>query len=277
MNKLLSAGFARVRKDNWFWLLIPTIFIISLINILSAARSFTAMTANGFVVTLEDYYFTLAPMMGLFFLTFISLFLGTEYSDGAIRNKLVVGHTRLHIYLTNFIICFSTCLIFLALWLTGGIPGFFLIGPMEMGIGGLLTYCVIGIGFSASLASLFTVIGTLSGNKALTVVFSLIIWLVMLFISSALYDRLSIPEMQEGMFYIDGEFVMLDPTPHPLYLSGTVRTVCECLLDFLPTGQCHLMADAAIEHPVRQFIFAVIFTIVTLSVGYAAFLRKDIK
>lgn len=277
MRKLLSANFARLKKNKAFWFTIAVVFLLSFISILNGARSAKVMVENDFVVTLENYYFNQAPFMGLFSLIFVSLFLGTEYSDGTIRNKLMVGHTRENIYLSNFIVCFTANIVFVAVWLIGGIPGFFLIEPISMGLGGYLIHFCIILGFTASFAALFTLIGSLSSNKALTVIFSLIVWLILLFSASAFYDRLCSPETLGGMAYIDCEFKMIDPTPNPLYLTGIVRLICECILDFLPTGQSILLADMVIEHPVRQIIFSVLFTVMALTIGSMAFRRKDIK
>jgi len=37
------------------------------------------------------------------------------------------------------------------------------------------------------------------------------------------------------------------------------------------------MNEVAIEHPLREMIFSILFTVMVLSAGYAAFRRKDIK
>lgn len=277
MNRLLSAGYVRLGKSASFWVVTLAVFLSSFIGILNCARSARIMASEGFVVSLERYYFNQAPFIGLFIPVFISLFLGTEYSDGTLRNKLIVGHTRLHIFLSNFILCFFAGLVFDAVWVLGGVPGFFMIQPREMDLWGYLLYFLIIVGFTAAFSAIYTLIGSLCSNKALTVIFSLVTWLCMLFTASALYDRLCEPKFHGGMAYINGEFVNLAQEPNPLYLTGMPRQICEWFLDLLPTGQALLLAEMAIEHPVRQILSAVVLTIVALMVGYVLFSKKDIK
>lgn len=216
MGKLLSANFARLRKDRFFWCLLAAVIIASLVNILNSARSFEVMTESGYGLTLEDYYFNQATLMGVYCALFASLFLGTEYSDDTIRNKLTVGHNRSHIYLSNFLVCLAASLTLLAAWLITCSLGFFLMGPMEMGASGYVTYVLVAVGFTASITALFTLVGSLSSNKAMTVIYTLAIFLILLLASSAIYDRLCEPETQGGMVYIN-----TSPEPSALHLRGS--------------------------------------------------------
>ena len=111
----------------------------------------------------------------------------------------------------------------------------------------------------------------------MTIIYTFIVFIALAITASGLWDRLCEPEMNEGMTYINGEFVMPEPTPNPLYLSGTIRTVCKVALELLPTGQALLLSDVAIEYPVRAVALSVVFTTVTLFVGSMLFRRKDIK
>ena len=42
---------------------------------------------------------------------FIGLFIGTEYSNGTMRNKLVIGHSRGAIYFSNLAVCIAAALL----------------------------------------------------------------------------------------------------------------------------------------------------------------------
>ena len=277
MRKLTSAHFSRLIKDKAFWLISAVVLVGSLVAILNCSRSAAEMIASGYIVTLDDYFFTQAPFMGLYFAVFISLFLGTEYADGAVRNKLVVGASRLDVYLSGLAVSMGAGIFFLCLWWLGSVPGLLLVGPLEMGIGGFLLNVLVAVGFTMALTSIFTAVSSLSDNRAITVVLTLVVWLILLFASSALDDRLCEPELHSGVMVTANGFEIGDPEPNPLYLSGNIRTLFECLLDFLPTGQAILMSDNAIAHPLRQLIFSVIVTVGSSAAGLFAFRRKDLK
>ena len=277
MRKLVSANFSRLWKGRIFWYILVVVVGLSLVNVFNSAQSCAAMAERGFIKTLDDFYFNQAPLMGAFFGLFSSWFLGTEYADGTIRNKLIVGHRRGHIYLSNFMVCAAASLILLAAWLLVSALGFGLIGPMKMGATEFVSYIAAAVVVTLSFAALFTMIGSLSANKAGTIVCTFIVFFALIVITSGLYDRLCAPEIIAGVTYMNGQFLSPEPSANPLYLSGTIRTVCEVALELLPTGQAFLLSDVAVEYPVRAIALSAVFTIVTLLVGSMMFRRKDIK
>lgn len=279
MTKLLSANLSRLRRDKIFWITLLVTLVFSLLYTYNSAQSAAAMKASGYVVSLEDYYFQLAPYAGLVFSIYISLFLGAEIGDGVLRNKLVVGHTRVHVYLANFLTCFLACLCFLAVWLLAGLPGLRTIGPFGMGWTGYAVYVCLAVGVTAAFTAVFTFVGTMCNNKALTVVVTLVVWLAMLLAASGMYDRLCEPEMLSGVVLVTEtqQLEMLDPTPNPLYLGGTARKAVECLMDLLPTGQAILLGNAEIEHPLRALLCSLLLTAAVTGLGLACFRKKDIR
>lgn len=272
MTKLLSANLARLRRDTIFWLVAAAVLLSSL-----AAAFNHIYSASGCEVTSDAFFFSGAPMLGMFGAVFISLFLGTEYGDGAVRNKLTVGHRRDSIYLAGFLSVFFGSLVFLAVWLLGAVPTLLLVGPLEMGLRGFLVYVLIAVGFTAALSAVFTAVGHLSSNKAITVVLTLLVWLVLLFAASAIDGRLCEPEMESGIMMTANGIEMMDPEPNPLYLAGTARQIAEFLRDLLPTGQAILMSDAAIGHPLRQILCSIGLTGLVTAGGILCFRRKDLK
>ena len=99
MSRLLQAGFLRIRKNHIFigglilTFLFPAAVIIN-------HRIETAQ--YGASSPLDNFLFVGPISISIILAVLCSLFVGTEYSDGTIRNKLVVGHTRTGIYFSHF-------------------------------------------------------------------------------------------------------------------------------------------------------------------------------
>ena len=277
MRKLITANFHRFSKDRFSWCVVGIIVILSLVNVFNSARSYEVMAASGYIRSLDDYYFNQAPLIGVFLALLISMFLGTEFSEGTIRNKLCIGHKRNEIFLSSFISCVLATIVLTAVWLLTSALLFRMIGPLEMEVSKFIGCIFVAIGFAVSFAALYTVIGSLSSNKAMTIIYTFAVFIIFAMAASALYDRLCEPEMNQGKTLVGTQLVEMEPTPNPLYLSGPTRTVCEVALELLPTGQALLLSNVAIEYPVRAIVLSVVFTTVTLLVGSRLFRRKDIK
>lgn len=278
MRKLITANFHRFSKDRFSWCVVGIVVILSLASVFNSAGSFEAMAARGYAMSLEECYFNQAPLIGAFLALLISMFLGTEFSEGTIRNKLCIGHKRNEIFLSNFISCAFASIVLTAVWLLSCTLLFGLIGPLEVEVSEFVGYIFVAMGFAVSFAALYTVIGSLSSNKAMTIIYTFAVFIILAMAASALDDRLCEPEINEIMTYNNyGAVVMQESAPNPLYLSGTIRTVCEVALELLPTGQALLLSEVAIEYPVRAILLSVVFTTVTLLVGSRLFRRKDIK
>lgn len=78
MYKLLKADFYRLKKDIMFWL-----FIFLSIGI----AIFMLKSSNVSMERLINQYLT---FIGLLISIFVSIFVGKEYSDGILRNKVIV-------------------------------------------------------------------------------------------------------------------------------------------------------------------------------------------
>ena len=280
MRKLITANFYRFSKDRFSWCVVGIVVILSLGNVFNSVGSFEAMAARGYAVSLDEYYFNQAPLIGAFLALLISMFLGTEFSEGTIRNKLCVGHKRNEIFLSNFISCALATIVLTAVWLLTSALLFGMIGPLEieMEVSEFVGCIFVAMGFAVSFAALYTVIGSLSSNKPMTIIYTFAVYIIFAMAASALYDRLCEPEISEIMTYNNyGAVVMQESVPNPLYLSGMIRTVCEVALELLPNGQALLLSEVAIEYPVRAILLSAVFTIVTLLVGGMLFKKKDIK
>ncbi len=278
MSKLLSASFIRLRKSIYFWLCIIAISAISVITMLNGCRQATSDAMSMLNYSLDHYYFNLAPMLGIFWTVFSSLYIGTEYSDGVIRNKLIVGRTRTSVYLSNLIVTSAAALIMTAVWLISGLCGIPVLGIWKMPVNELLicllAYCLTCV----ALSSLLTACQMSLSNKAVSAVLSVLFVLGLIVCASLLYNTLCEPEMISGVVMTaENGLQMSEPSPNPAYVGGIKRSVYNTLLNILPTGQQILIADQEITNPVIMMLSSVILTVISTLCGIAAFCKKDIK
>lgn len=276
MNKLLSAQFFRLRKDKTFWLCITGMLVYSLVYMLNGCRQAIANEPLGYHYSLEQFYFHVGLPLGMFCAVFTSLFLGTEYSDGTIRNKLIVGHTRRHIYLANLIVCFTATFFMLLTWFVGGLIGIPTLGFWKMGAGTVL-YMLIAVCIGAVFSAIFTAIAMLCHNKATSAVFVILLFFGLLLLGSILYNQLSQPEFSNNILITADGMQMSDPAPNPAYLTGNTRKIYEFLLDILPTGQGIQLFDLSVAHPLRILLSSLVLTVISTFGGIYFFSKKNLK
>lgn len=277
MRNLLSANITRLWKNRTFWICALVMFVISILFILNAVKQASMMKQEGYVQALDDYYFKLLPHMGLLFAVFNSLFLGTEYSDGTIRNKIVAGHLRSSIFISNYLGCLIANLIFLLTWMIGSLVGLPFLGFWRIGAVGLALYIIIAIFFTAALTAIITLVCMLSMNKAITAVFTILMVLGLLLITSMIFNSLCEKEFFGGIIKTAQGVKKCDVIPNPYYVSGFRRTVYQFIIDFLPTGQQIQMANNKIGNTIVSLLYSVIVIIVTITTGIFAFNKKDLK
>lgn len=286
MIKLLSANFLRLRKTNTFW---GSLGVCVGLGALAALGEFRFQISVGadlsapevaqYKALLERQFFEYAAFIGILAAEFISLFLGTEYSDGAIRNKIAVGHSRLSIYFANLVTGFAASLACMAGYMLSclavGAPllGWF-VKPAPL----VLTAIAGSVLMLAAFCAIFTFITMNCSKKSTSVVICLLGVFVLLLAAVYLNGRLDAPEFITGYeLSVNGEIVEAVPEPNPDYLTGTKRAVFQFLYDLLPTGQSLQYTMLNFTDPARLMGLAVAVTAVFAGAGAALFRRKDLK
>lgn len=277
MRKLLAANFMRLRQDKVFWLAVVVMLACSVLIMYNGCRQAAMDEMSEYPFKLEEFYFNLAPVVGLFCAVFCSLFLGAEYSEGTIRNKLVVGHSRAGVYAANLVTCAAATLAFVLAWLLGGLVGIPALGPWQLGTAGLLVYILLAVLFSIALAAIFTFVGMSFSGRAVGTVAAMLLYLGLLILASMLYNRLCEPEMYSGVIITAEGMEMGEPKPNPFYISGSLRQLYQFIVDFLPTGQGILMANLELAHPLRMALSSLAIIAATTLGGIALFRKKDLK
>lgn len=277
MNRLLDAGFMRLRKSKAFYAL--CVFMAGL-GVFMAVSNIVVIK-GGYEITPGESLFSFAPFIGLAAACSVPLFTGTEYSDGTIRNKIITGHSRAEIYLSNLIINAVSCIIsnvvYMVVYIVISVPA---TGWIESGyrvIGELVLFSFV---VSAVFAALFTFISTVNCSKATSAVISIILALVMLFAGSYISSVLNEPEYFENYAYMNGsgQIEVEEKVSNDRYLEpGLKRDVYEFLDDFLPGGQQLQISQGEDLAALKCTGYAMVIIFMVSAAGIIIFERKDIK
>ena len=273
MRNLLSLGFYRLWRDKVFWLGVTAALLTSVISMALAVKSAAAMTAEGYgPYSLDEYYFSMTPFSILFCAVFASMFIGTEYSEGTMRNKIVVGRTRAQIYVSNYVICLVAGICFMAALLAGGLIGIPALGVWKIGLQGALVYMAISFLYTAAITGVFTLLCMLISNKAVAIVLSVLAALAIIVLVGTLpSNALGQPE------FFRTSVETAEPLANPLYVSGFRRVFDQLILDCLPGGQAIQVANMGVERPLLSILSSVAISIGSMLIGLVAFRKKDIK
>ena len=280
MSRLLSADFAKLKKNKFFWLCMAGMAVFALFM---KIMDYVSMREySGSVPSFESLLLIYALVIGFLMAAFVSLFVGTEYSDGTIRNKMIIGHTRTCIYLSNLIVSSTAGLGFCISYIVGVIVAGLPLYTIDTGIlEGTVILVLCSFVMSIAFTALCVLTAMLCQNKALTVVINILTAFCLLVISLYITSRLSQPEVYPG-FGLNtetGKVEMAEDVPNPSYLRGTEREVYQFFNDFLPTGQAVNITQAGgtAQSPGLLAAYSASIIIVSTGVGMFVFKKKDIK
>ena len=276
MRNLLSANLLRLRKNHLFWGVLAVGVLLAAFRVHTLWRDHVDL---GVPSTLDEALFTYAQIIGLTAAVFVSLFLGTEYSDGAIRNKVTSGCSRAAIYLAGLLTVFAASVLSLiAYWIVALAMGIPLLDSSGMGVGKALFTLLGVLLMTAAFCALFTFITMNCSSKAANAVVCILLFFALLVASTYIYARLEAPEFVSNYeISVNGEIMPSEPQPNPQYLQPGPRKVFEFLWDLLPTGQGVQYSIGAVTAPVRLLLCSLGVTAVSTGAGAALFRRKDLK
>lgn len=272
MNKLLRANLFRLKRNMVFWLSAAAMAALAVFALLDYSR-------HGRDTIADNYYFGFAMAIGIPIATFCSMFLGTEYSDGAIRNKLCVGHTRCAIYLANWIVGFmAALLVSLAFLIPAAAVSIPLFGAPRLPLSAFCLLLLTAAAMIAALVSVYTALGMLISSRSLGAVVSLLSIFAWMLFSVFVYSRLQEPEFYEALIYqgTDGSSA-LESMANPLFLQGAARAVFEFLNDFLPCGQGLQLARGTVQLPWLLIAYSLLIAAAATGAGLYFFDKKDLK
>ena len=277
MRKLLSANFSRLWKRKIFWLLEIGTLLFSIVAYLLVGINVKNIGIHWILKNANFYLFLVLLYVSILTAIFSSLFFGTDYSDGTLRNKLTVGHSRKDIYLSNWVLNAAITTTFIMthylVAVVIGIP----IGGMTVisVINHLLLKFVFSLIIALADTSIITMTTMLDSNKARCAIVNILTALLLIIVGFFIFSALEQPELKYQMIQqADGSYLMDEHVPNPRYVGGNMRIVYTILESIMPTAfALRIASDSISNYPLIGCAIAVLLTII----GMVMFKKKDIK
>lgn len=258
MRKLLSADFARLWKSSAFWGCLVGMILLA---VFFMTIQYTAMD---YEVPLSRVIFLPLSLYGVAVAALVSVFTGTDFSDGFIRNKLLLCKSRSHVLFSHIIVnCVACIIIYLIVSAFAAGAGLFFF-ENDVKTETFLYYLFLGIGMSAAYGCVFSVVTLLCGNKTSAVIWCMGMAMVMLFLSLHTNQLLVQTEFKNGL-------------PNPHYVDGFRRALYGVLHDLNPCGQAAQLSSWEVWNPVRVVICNLLWMLAVSTAGCLRFNKKDVK
>lgn len=276
MNKLLWANLMRLKKNRYFLIGLALTLVSGMF--ISIMR-YVDMKQTGSTNNLDSGFFYCVLIITIILSLFCSLFVGTDYSDGTIRNKLIIGHKRMNIYLANVLVNMFAALImfilFAVVYMCIGVP---LLGFFQTDIKVIMFFIVTVIILLFAFASIFTMIAMINSNRSVVVGVCILSAFLLIIVGVYFCGRLDAPEKIPDFSYeLNGEAQWESETKNPHYIEGTEREIYQFLYDFLPGGQVIQCTSMEAKNMYMLPLYSAIIVITTTFSGVIIFKKKDIK
>ncbi|MCI8778583.1 MAG: ABC transporter permease subunit [Bacilli bacterium] len=277
MTRLLNAGFMRMRKSKVFKVL--TIFSIGL-ALLIVLVQYNEMVKYDKVIDVSNLAFLYATLISIVSSIFISLFLGVEYSDGTIRNKISIGHSRINIYLSNLILTILATLysyiLYLFVIIVIGLP---LFSVFTMSIQAFILKLAIIILIIICECCIYTFIAMIISNKTMIAVANIMTSFGLMMFALYCYSLLNTPQ------YIDVAKITNQETYdyeivkelNPKYPTEEKRKIYQTLLDINPSGQTFQLVGGESKNIKLYPLYATGVSIIFICTGLILFRKKELK
>lgn len=280
MRKLLSANFSRLWRSKIFWVLEAICFAIGIFIYTLVAINTRNLGQGWLEYNAHAYFYLPFIYIAVVIAVFACFYIGTEHSDGTLRNKLIVGHSRTGIYLSNFLTTAIVALLLVAAYFltipTVGLPfsGSAVISCVELQPWRMMNFALVIIEYTA----MFVLLSILDSNKARNVVISLLVAASVVIIGMMLYGRYSQPEFVNHVVVLpDGGIELKQGAANSKYLSGSIRTVVEWLTLIIPSGSVMLSLDRNLGFDWHNPVISLGMIVALNAIGIQLFKKKDIK
>ena len=295
MLQLLNASIRHLSKGVLFkiGMIVSAILGVGCPAVYGRINAFLISMTNGTLgsnladtTSLDYYFFTWVIFLEVLIAVFVSYHVGTEFSDGIIRNKILIHSSRRKIYLSGLLAnIFFSWAFFSLYWISALCVGSFFCEPFQMfSTSEVMIYILCLYAILTGLTSLLYMVSVSLANRTWAVIICVTLVVVMLWLP--IYQT---GNLQWGEYFtedfINGSMVFYTGEKCPFYIGGIRRALSEFLLDFLPGGavmQFYSLSWLEVIHliylkPSILVLGAAFFTFIPGLTGASLFQRKEIR
>lgn len=268
MIKLLKAGFFRLKKDVVFWLFIFLTIGLAIFSLFRHEETKLDVLINEFIM-----------YIGLLIAIFVSIFVGKEYSQGIIRNKIIVGHSRISIFFSNLIISIITSIlceiIYLVFVFFIGIP---LFGQMQMPLSQFALVILNTILVIISFCSIFNFIAMICSEITISTTICIILFIAM-FIAQGSFALTANSNKYINHTYTDenGNTHIISQEPNPNYPGDQKVKQAKIIYLSIPQGQAMEIGNNDLESLQQMPIYSISLIVIINILGVYIFSKKELK
>lgn len=275
MSNLISVGLFRMVRSKLFYILLA---LTALVMAYVYYNTYRLQLGPDFS-QLDLYFFQFINANIVSAAAFCPLFLSSEYGDGALRNKLMVGRTRPQIYLANLAVnCLYGTAACLAAVVTGLCVGVPLLGWFQnAGPGKIMLYVLLALATTWVCAALYTFLSMVVASRGVAITLCILLAFGLILLGQYLYLALSQEEVLTALFYTDTGEMAVSEQPNPAYLTGFARQVYQFFYELTPGGQAYQILGMSAQSPLRMLGYSGLVFVLVTGLGLAIFQKKDVK
>lgn len=278
MIKLLRTNFYRLKKSKLFYSFLIASVCLGAYKMMENHR----MDWEGVPGYFDVNFLSLSIPILFFLSAFIPIFIGVQYSDGTVRNKLVIGHRRLSVYVANLLLSLFVSLVYCLSYLLSEVV-FALIFKLglQSSIKAVLVFAGMHLLVTAVFASIFVFVSTIITSKTYSAVLCILATMILLFTAAWVQSALEEPEYYDAyeVAYLQEDSQDLTNTTikNPNYLDGSKRKLAIDFLNISPAGQFLQIISARSENFSLISTYVIIWLIMINYFGYIIFRKMDLK
>lgn len=287
MHNLLSEGFYRLfRKKAFRWVMALTVIhqMIAIWQTWSSHRKLLDQNVPS-VAPFDELMLQYGFYAVFAAAVLIPFFIGGDFTDGTLRNRLMTGYSRTSVYLANWLVSSAGVLLCAAANIAVCCTvGRVLLSDGYSSVGRILFLLTLSLLSVLACCAVFTWISMLLAQKAFALAGCVLLVAMMVFVGGQLIDALNQEAFwQDYIVSTSDGYVMCDAYPNPLYVSGFRRQVYLFLYDLTPFTQIFEASTsyepdmAMTGDPVRMALCSLGLIISACAGGALAFNRKEIR